>query len=430
VPRKRHKRQRRSHTPPPPARFEVGAAVRVRPGTCDPDYPDIPLGGWAGTVKEIRQSRGATAYLVGLNQHTLDQMPPIYVQRCERDDLEHDEIWLRDEDLEPDAGRPVPIERPVALVPRPLRQADADDRIRAVFGLTSDDPVPPATKENLRTYHRHLATRLKFPFQAICLEEGGPPVVSASIVSVVGLVDPGESDLADGLLCTVKDGEQAIDVPLVDVRPTRSARAADLLADYAYWFFEGSVAEGRPDAADDQSPRQVVWWWLWRLALAGAVVGAAVAAVPGADIGAGIGAFIGGLLGALLGINHDRILGATRTAEYGSLAGGLAGGLTGAALSAPLGAMVPAYPGALGGVVLGAAVGWVWRRRAAKKEGVRTMAILGGAALGALGWAFYCDAVRALWGALFGLVGGAAGVPLVAFGALMLIGWFMRRTGR
>ena len=32
--------------------FAVGSRVRVRRGTIDPDYPDIPLGGWTGTVLE------------------------------------------------------------------------------------------------------------------------------------------------------------------------------------------------------------------------------------------------------------------------------------------------------------------------------------------------------------------------------------------
>jgi len=35
--------------PRTPARFALGAQVRVKPGTTDPDFPDIPLGGWAGT---------------------------------------------------------------------------------------------------------------------------------------------------------------------------------------------------------------------------------------------------------------------------------------------------------------------------------------------------------------------------------------------
>ena len=37
-------------------RFQVGDKVRVKYGVIDPDFPDIPLGGWSGTVTEIDQA--------------------------------------------------------------------------------------------------------------------------------------------------------------------------------------------------------------------------------------------------------------------------------------------------------------------------------------------------------------------------------------
>ena len=41
--------------PTAPPRFEPGAKVRVKRGVIDPDFPDIPLGGWAGPSR--RSSR-------------------------------------------------------------------------------------------------------------------------------------------------------------------------------------------------------------------------------------------------------------------------------------------------------------------------------------------------------------------------------------
>ena len=38
--------------PPTTAKFPVGAAVRVKIGTMDPDFSDVPIGGWAGTIQE------------------------------------------------------------------------------------------------------------------------------------------------------------------------------------------------------------------------------------------------------------------------------------------------------------------------------------------------------------------------------------------
>ena len=37
-------------------RFQVGNKVRVKYGVIDPDFPDIPLGGWSGTIKEVEQA--------------------------------------------------------------------------------------------------------------------------------------------------------------------------------------------------------------------------------------------------------------------------------------------------------------------------------------------------------------------------------------
>ena len=33
--------------------YAAGDRVRVRRGVTDPEYPDLPLGGWAGTVAEV-----------------------------------------------------------------------------------------------------------------------------------------------------------------------------------------------------------------------------------------------------------------------------------------------------------------------------------------------------------------------------------------
>src|SRR3954470_11304725 len=110
----------RKKKPSDAARFKVGDKVRVKPGVRDPDFPDIPLGGWAGTVKEIEWAKGETTYLVAWDRATLGAMHPVYKKRCERDGLELDSMWLGDEDLEPDDGSPVPIEQPSQIVTKPL----------------------------------------------------------------------------------------------------------------------------------------------------------------------------------------------------------------------------------------------------------------------------------------------------------------------
>ncbi|MGA2257014.1 MAG: hypothetical protein ABSG53_20370 [Thermoguttaceae bacterium] len=42
--------------PPVPPKFSVGDQVRVKHGVPDADFPDIPLGGWAGIITKVDQS--------------------------------------------------------------------------------------------------------------------------------------------------------------------------------------------------------------------------------------------------------------------------------------------------------------------------------------------------------------------------------------
>ena len=95
-------------------RFQVGDKVRVKPGVIDPDFPDIPLGGWSGTVTEVEQADDQITYEIKWDKRTLNGMHPVYRKRCERDGLELETMWLGEEDIEPDDGTPVPIEQPTA----------------------------------------------------------------------------------------------------------------------------------------------------------------------------------------------------------------------------------------------------------------------------------------------------------------------------
>ena len=96
-------------TPTTPPRFQPGAKVRVKRGVRDPDFPDIPLGGWSGTIKEVYQEQGEVTYLIEWDRHTLDHMHPVDRKRCERDGLELERMWLGEDDIEPASGRPAVI---------------------------------------------------------------------------------------------------------------------------------------------------------------------------------------------------------------------------------------------------------------------------------------------------------------------------------
>ena len=57
-------------------RFKVGDKVRVKHGVIDPDFPDIPLGGWTGTVTEIIRARGPDQLRVQVGRSNPGEHPP------------------------------------------------------------------------------------------------------------------------------------------------------------------------------------------------------------------------------------------------------------------------------------------------------------------------------------------------------------------
>jgi hypothetical protein len=218
-----------------PARFAVGDAVRVRSGVTDPDFPDIPLGGWAGRITEVEESEPPLC-LIRWSQETLKQMHPVYRKRCDRDGLGVEEMWLGQDDLETDTGGPVIVQQPSKIVTPPLSMKDQDDRIRAVFGLTRDDLLPDVDEASLRTYYQYLAAHLRFPFVAMWVREAGMGNVTekVTVLALGGSEDDPWIDDTYGILCQAKMGG---DLPLGEIEKVKGMPNKQLLEDYAYWFW-------------------------------------------------------------------------------------------------------------------------------------------------------------------------------------------------
>src|SRR3954452_18471642 len=70
-------------------RFKVGDKVRVKPGVNDPDFPDIPLGGWSGTITEIIEHEGQVNCVFKLDKRTLASLHPVIERRSEIDGLDY-----------------------------------------------------------------------------------------------------------------------------------------------------------------------------------------------------------------------------------------------------------------------------------------------------------------------------------------------------
>ncbi len=235
------KKKQAAKAPPPPvpAKFPLAAQVWVKQGITDPDFPDFPLGGWAGAVKQVVHDQGKAMYLIEWNRRTLANLHPIYRQRCERDGLAYETMWLDEASLERDSGEPPSIDQPKHIAPRPLSMDNEDDRLCAVFGLTGDDLPPRVNLDTLRQYHDYLAAHLSLPFEGKLGTAIGPHRDTKSPVSVIGLLDPVqdyEPEETYGLICQLIQNEEKIEFPLADIKVQRGNANYQLVADYAYWF--------------------------------------------------------------------------------------------------------------------------------------------------------------------------------------------------
>jgi len=217
-------------------RLKVGDKVRVRSGVSDPEYDDLTIGGCTGTIAEL-QDGTPPIVLVRWSKQTLKAQSPIYRKRCERDGFDSNEMWLAEADLEPDRGGPVTIEPSENVVTRPLSMSDQDDRIRAVFGLTSDDPLPEADDESVVTYFKFLAAKLSFPFEAQYSFETGLLQSTTWSITAVGLLDPDDFPTEEyGLFCEARRGRRGVELPLAELEVGKGDPNRQLVDDYSYWF--------------------------------------------------------------------------------------------------------------------------------------------------------------------------------------------------
>ena len=143
--------------------FIEGDLVHVNPGIVHNQYRDIRLGGWVGNVTRVIWLT-PISYEVDWTEPTLQQAHPIYHKRCQRDGISPKSYWLEADQLkEASLESPVAIEQPTNLITRPHSMDQAHDRVRVIFGLTSDDAMPKANEHTQQQFFNYLNAHLTFP---------------------------------------------------------------------------------------------------------------------------------------------------------------------------------------------------------------------------------------------------------------------------
>ena len=299
-----------------------------------------------------------------------------------------------------------------AAIYRPFVMDEQDERVRAIFGLPAEAPLPEVTEENLRRYHRYLTTHLKLPFQA-------KPAIETEVfqdreepVLVLSLLDPDPKALDHGILCAVGCRNEFYQMPLVDVEAPAKHPNHRLIDDYASWFLQGKSAL---DAAQELPN---FTWSLLPIPIAflatvgafcGAIVGATVMALDGAVVAVRTGALLLGLVACLLAAMPQKGRDKWFSGFMGALIGATAGGF--------LGAVCIAFVGSLTGALAGGLIGYaLWRL--SSRIILVPLGVLLGAGVGTVVQGMSADAEAAWTGVWQGGVVGAVGGPIVFFGAL------------
>ena len=231
------------------AAFIEGDLVRVKAGIVHDQYPDIPLGGWVGNVTRVIWLT-PISYEVGWTESTLQQAHPVYHKRCQRDGISPKTYWLEADHLnEASLESPVAMEQPTNIITRPLSMDEAHDRVRVVFGLTSDDGLPKADEHTQQQFFDYLKVHLSFPFKAeywptsaIGPREGGK-------VTVLGFSNP-PLDHEAGIVCEARKGKQEVQVPLLGLQVSEDDPNIQYVEDYTYWLWDANESEGFDDDGD------------------------------------------------------------------------------------------------------------------------------------------------------------------------------------
>jgi hypothetical protein len=376
------------------------------------------MGGWAGTVRDVDATGAMAVYEVAWTVQTLQAAPGVYLRRCRRDELDAEATWLDEDVLEPDSGGPLQLEQPSRLKPRPLDFDDPDDRARCVFGLSSDDELPPVGPESLRQFHQYLSKKVRFPFPALLGAGGRPEDVRPALV--LGLLPWEEQVAFEGLQVEVQHESEKTVMPLaeVDPLPAPNGRGLEDVEAYRSWYIESVAQEEGGDLTPAQAVQKVGTAALL-LTLAGALLGGVFMtcneAVLAAKIGGGVLAVLGGLLGGILESFNRRLNRQAPGFAAGSFIGVLVGGAAGAALGPALLTYLGAIPGAIAGTLLASLLGALGVRRARA-----WLATLVGAYAGALAYLFVVDSNSALVGTSRGVLYTAGGIVAVVVCALTL----------
>lgn len=242
-------------------RLQCGDVVHVKPGTPHPIYPDLPMGGWSGTIGRIQKHKRLPLRRcwVQFFKSTTDRLHPVYEDRERRDNDYCDlwDNWVPDDRLELGEVSSEMIEQP--HLPAWAEKA-GDRQVRALFGLDPDDPYPDCEPATWQTWYRFLSEYLPLPrLLAEDVDEDDESYGKRLILERLLLPDelpadyPADED-RHGVYGEIASEEETFAVSLHELNLPGEDPCDNLLRDYAHWFDMIHDDSDSDDDFDDDVP--------------------------------------------------------------------------------------------------------------------------------------------------------------------------------
>lgn len=390
--------------------------VAVKAGVTDPDYPDMPLGGWTGVICDADVKATPRSYRVAWSAATLDLMHPLHRRRCERDGFEVETMWLPESALQEHHGEPIVVEQPTHLSECDIDPDASGERVRAVFGLPIDAALPEVDEQSLKRYHRYLRSKLSFPFLAVVtLDEEDDPIP----LVVMDLIDVDEIAIERGIECCAEaQVHGAIAVSLADLT-TPHLHNRPLIEDYTDWYY-GDVAA---DPSESMPPISAGWLTFFGIVFLILAAGTLCGIVLGASLGAYDFAWTAALVGmpslAILGYVFGSAVEESRSSPAHLALAPKARNIAFFLLGIPCGALAGAVLITLPGMIVGA-IACVLLTGCVLRSEKKVLPACIGALLGSLIQAYLWDWEGSLVGTGWGAALGASTAALVVMGFVTL----------
>ena len=116
------------------------------------------------------------------------------------------------------------------------------DRIRIIFGLTSEDGLPRINDQTQQQFLAHLNAHLVFPFKADYWTKSSQTEWGTEPIEILGFAEP-PLDAEQGILCRVRQGQRVFQASLTDMDVDEADPNCQVIEDYRHWLWESLDAE-------------------------------------------------------------------------------------------------------------------------------------------------------------------------------------------